>query len=283
MDLNLYDEVNSLFFIEKQKVKGLYNMSYRHYHDAYEIYYLLQGERNYFIKDRTYNVTKGNLVFININDLHRTLDSETNMIFYERILINFKKEFLYGILTPEIKKQISDLLNLSSGIITMDFEENSLIEDLLFKMLKEEKNKSINSELYIKTLLLQLLILINRYSAKYTNHYQIEQKSENIFKIVRYLNANYANKISLHSLSELFFVSEAHLSRSFKKVTGFNIMTYINILRIKEAQKMLVNSNLNITEIAYAVGYESITHFERVFKSISSISPLKYRKINKKQ
>lgn len=164
MDLNIYDEVNSLFFIEKQKVKGLYNMSYRHYHDAYEIYYLLQGERNYFIKDRTYTVAKGNLVFININDLHRTLDSEKNKIFYERILINFKKEFLYDILTPEIKKQISALLNLSSGIIAMDFEETSLIEDLLFKMLKEEKNKSINSEIYIKTLLLQLLILLNRCS-----------------------------------------------------------------------------------------------------------------------
>lgn len=283
MDLNIYDEVNSLFFIEKQKVKGLYNMSYRHYHDAYEIYYLLQGERNYFIKDRTYTVAKGNLVFININDLHRTLDSEKNKIFYERILINFKKEFLYDILTPEIKKQISALLNLSSGIIAMDFEETSLIEDLLFKMLKEEKNKSINSEIYIKTLLLQLLILLNRCSSKYANTYEMEQKNENIFKIVRYLNENYANKISLHILSELFFISESHLSRSFKKVTGFNIMTYINVLRVKEAQKMLLNSNLNITEIAYTIGYDSITHFERVFKSFTSVSPLKYRKINKKQ
>lgn len=283
MDLNIYDEVNSLFFIEKQKVKGLYNMSYRHYHDAYEIYYLLQGERNYFIKDRTYTVAKGNLVFISINDLHRTLDSEKNKIFYERILINFKKEFLYDILTPEIKKQISALLNLRSGIIAMDFEETSLIEDLLFKMLKEEKNKSINSEIYIKTLLLQLLILLNRCSSKYDNNYEMEQKNENIFKIIRYLNVNYTNKISLQILSELFFISESHLSRSFKKVTGFNIMTYINVLRVKEAQKMLLNSNLNITEIAYTIGYDSITHFERVFKSFTSVSPLKYRKINKKQ
>lgn len=111
----------------------------------------------------------------------------------------------------------------------------------------------------------------------------MEQKNENIFKIVRYLNENYANKISLHILSELFFISESHLSRSFKKVTGFNIMKYINVLRVKEAQKMLLNSNLNITEIAYTIGYDSITHFERVFKSFTSVSPLKYRKINKKQ
>ena len=84
MDLSLYDEIDSSFSIEKLKVKGAYNMSYRHYHDAYEIYYLLHGERDYFIKDRTYTITKGDLVFININDLHKTVDTKKGMIFYER-------------------------------------------------------------------------------------------------------------------------------------------------------------------------------------------------------
>jgi len=282
MDLNLYDEVGSLFSIEKIKVKGLYNMSYRHYHDAYEIYYLLQGERNYFIKDRSYNVTKGNLVFINMNDLHKTLDAEKGKIFHERILINFKREFLSSILTPAIGNDLSNLLTLNSGVIAMDFKDNNLIEELLYKILKEQKNDSPNSELYIKTLLLQLLIIINRCSMKNIKHPESEQKNENIFNVVKYINTNYTNKISLRNLSELFFMSESHLSRSFKKATGFNIVTYINLIRIKEAQKLLLNSNKNITEIAYQVGYESITHFERVFKSISSISPLKYRTVNKK-
>lgn len=282
MDLNLYDEINSLFFIEKLKVKGLYNMSYRHYHDAYEIYYLLHGERNYFIKDRTYNVNKGNLVFINMNDLHKTLDAEKGKLFYERILINFKKEFFDTMLTPASKKDLYKLLTLNSGVISLNIEENALIEELLFKILKEQKNNFPNSELYIKTLLLQLLIIIYRCSTENINHHENEHKDENTFKVVKYLNINYADKISLHKLSELFFMSESHLSRSFKKVTGFNIVPYINIVRIREAQKMLKNSDTNITEIAYKVGYENITHFERVFKSTTSMSPLKYRKVNKK-
>ncbi|MDS0524626.1 AraC family transcriptional regulator [Clostridium sp. SHJSY1] len=281
MDLNIYDEIDSLFFIERQKVKGLYNMSYRHYHDGYEIYYLLQGERNYFIKDKVYNVSKGNLVFINMNDLHKTLDSEKSKIFYERILINFKKDFLSDMLASEVEGNIFSLLKIDSGVINLDFEESNIIEEFFFKMLNEEKNKSVNSELYIKTLLIQLLITINRYKAKYIKLNENE-KNHNIFKIVKYLNDNFSNKISLSSLSELFFMSESHLSRTFKKVTGFNIITYLNIIRIKEAQRILSNSDDTITEIAYKVGYESITHFERVFKSITSMSPLKYRKINQK-
>lgn len=282
MDVNLYDKINYSFLIQKLKVKGVYNMSYRHYHDAYEIYYLLQGERNYFIKDRTYTIAKNNLVFINMNDLHSTVDTKKGKIFYERILITFKKEFLDSILTPLVEKELSNLLKLDSGVISMNFDENCLIEKLFFKMLKEENSKLPNSRLYTKTLLLQLLITINRCVMNSTKMPRNELKNENIFKIVRYLNSNYANKISLHSLCDKFFMSESYLSRSFKNVTGFNIINYLNIIRIKETQKLLIDSNKNVTEIAYKVGYNSITNFERVFKSITSISPLTYRKINKK-
>ena len=97
-----------------------------------------------------------------------------------------------------------------------------------------------------------------------------------------YLNSNYKNEISLKLLSQKFFISESYLSRSFKNVTGFNIITYLNAVRIKEAQIMLIESDTHITEIAYTVGYDSITHFERVFKSIVCISPSNYRRLNKK-
>ena len=281
MDISLYDEIIPSFSIERSKVKSTHNMSYRHYHDAYEIYYLLQGERNYFIKDRTYTVTKGNLVFININDLHKTVDTKKGTIFYERILINFKKEFLDSMLTPSIMQELSTLINLESSIIPMSFDENRLIEELLFNMLKENSSTLPGSKLYTKTLLLQLLMVINRCAVNSAKVPKNEFKNENIFRIVRYLNSNYSEKISLKILGDKFFISPSHLSRTFKNVTGFNIINYLNIIRIKEAQKLLIESNENITEIAYKVGYDSVIHFERVFKSINSISPLKYRNIKK--
>lgn len=278
MDINIYDQIDSLFTIEKLKVKGIYNMNYRHYHDAYEIYYLLSGERTYFLKDRTYHVKKGNLVFINMNDIHKTLDGGQGKVYYERILINFKKEFIKSMLTPELE---DNLLNSNSSLVLMDLEENHLIEELLFRMIKEQSSKLPYCELYIKTMLLELLILINRYSKNNNMTTKNYAKNENIFEIVRYLNSNYKNKITLKTLSEKFFLSEAHLSRSFKDVTGFNIISYINTLRIKESQKLIIECDKNITEIAYEVGYDSITHFERVFKSIVGVSPSKYRTLNK--
>ena len=176
MYLNVYVKMDSLF-LEHQKVKGVYNMGYNHYHNSYEIYYLIQGQRRYFLKDRMYNLTKGNLVFININDLHRSGQSEKAKLYYERVAINFKKEYLNTMLGEE---ELSSLLNINSGVYTPDFEGNNMIEELIFKMLKEKKNKSPNSELYIKTLLLQLLITLNRNSKKYIMHDETENKNENI-------------------------------------------------------------------------------------------------------
>lgn len=282
MDLTGYDKIDSLFTIEKLKVKGTSNMNYNHYHDAYEIYYLLSGERTYFIKDRTYNVTKGNLVFINMNDLHKTVDLGKGKVYHERILINFKKDFIESLLTPELEEDLCNLLKGNSSLVLMSFEESRFIEELLFRMLKEQTLKLEYSQLYTKTMLLELLVLINRYSKNNDIPPKKDMNSENIFKIAKYLNSNYENEISLKLLSEKFFISESYLSRSFKAVTGFNIITYLNTIRIKEAQRMLIDSDNNITKIAYMVGYDSITHFERVFKSIVCISPSKYRSLNKK-
>ena len=61
------------YVIEYIKRDTLLNMASNHYHHYYEIYYQLSGERYYFIKDRSYYLTKGNIVLINSYDLHKTL------------------------------------------------------------------------------------------------------------------------------------------------------------------------------------------------------------------
>jgi len=65
-------------------------------------------------------------------------------------------------------------------------------------------------------------------------------------------------------------------------ITGLNLNEYINSIIIKESQKLLLQTKLNIIHISEKVGYDSATHFGRVFKSFTGLSPLKYRKVMKK-
>jgi len=63
----------------------------------------------------------------------------------------------------------------------------------------------------------------------------------------------------------------------FKKITGINFTDYLSRVRIEKAKNLLLNRNLRISEIAYEVGFQSLTHFNRVFKKITGQSPTEYR------
>jgi AraC-like DNA-binding protein len=63
----------------------------------------------------------------------------------------------------------------------------------------------------------------------------------------------------------------------FKKATGINFTDYVARVRIEKAKNLLLNPNLRISEIAYEVGFQSLTHFNRVFKKILGRSPTDYR------
>jgi AraC-like DNA-binding protein len=63
----------------------------------------------------------------------------------------------------------------------------------------------------------------------------------------------------------------------FKKATGINFTDYVSRVRIEKAKNLALNPNLRISEIAFEVGFQSLTHFNRVFKRITGVSPTSYR------
>lgn len=268
---------NELFLVEHHLRSGSYNMPSKHYHDAYEIYYLVSGERRYFIKDRTYHVITGDLVLINPNELHKT--NETGAPFHERIVLNFKKEFLKG---WDNADTFLSVFNHGVNIVRLDPLQQGRIHGLLLKIISECDNRLDGFIDYCKTLLTELLIEVFRYRQRTPRliQDQVNETSEKIFEVVRYLNEHYEEELTLQTIKELFFISPYHFSRTFKKIIGFNFIDYLNNIRTRAAQKLLKESKLSVTEISEKVGFENLTHFGRVFKKITGVSPSNYRKSN---
>ena len=259
-----------------------FNMEQRHYHEKFEIYYLLQGERNYFIDQRSYHVKKGDLVLINKNLLHKTSTIDQNNPEHERILIQFDQS-LFSSLAAEMK--IAELFNIfkkKENVLSLNPEQQLWLEEELFNLTAEHKKENTAENLlYIKIMIVELLIFIKRISLKSAaqNLDYPNQKHKNISEIAAYINQNFKKSLSLSQLAAKFNYSSAYLSRAFKEVTGFNFVEYKNNVRIKEASKLLLQSDLSVTEIATEVGYNNITHFGRIFKEFTELSPLEYRKV----
>jgi YesN/AraC family two-component response regulator len=85
-------------------------------------------------------------------------------------------------------------------------------------------------------------------------------------------------ELSLYLLAEKFYVSPYYLSRFFKEATGFTFVEYVNSVRIKEAKKLLERTTMKVSLVAKKVGFGSVTHFGRVFKSVTGYVPLYFRK-----
>ncbi|WP_019637365.1 helix-turn-helix transcriptional regulator [Paenibacillus fonticola] len=264
------------FDVEQIKRTGTFNMDSDHFHESYEIYYLLAGERYYYVNDRIYALQVGDLLFINKNQLHRTTSKGRSN--HERILINFEDSFLEPLL--ELGVGELPLFQGESFLLRPDVHEQGRILDILQDMLRERKEAAINYTPYLQTLLLQLLILIRRIreAAPEPVLPESSEKQRRVYRILEHLNAHYAERLTLEGIAEHFYISETYLCRIFKQTTGFTVIEYLNYVRIREAQALLRETDFKVTRIAEETGFDSIAHFGRVFKQITKRSPLQYRK-----
>ncbi len=274
--------LNMLFKIERVSTTTPTSSRTHHYHDLYEIYYLYSGDRYYFIKDKTYHIKRGNMVLIKPYDIHSTSSSSKSG--YDRILITFKKSYLNGFLEAVKDLNLFECFEKDIHVIPFTFAEQSLVESLLISMLNEYEREAPGYEYFLKSALVQLLLIVCRHSGQLdsTTQSYASAAHKTVSEVAAYINTRYFEDITLKTISDRFFISPCYFSRTFKRVTGIPFIEYLNGVRVKEAQRLLKQTEMSIVEVSEAVGFKSTTHFGRTFKGIVGISPIEYRSRRRK-
>jgi YesN/AraC family two-component response regulator len=96
-------------------------------------------------------------------------------------------------------------------------------------------------------------------------------------EISRYIRENYVRDISMQDAARHMNYSEAYFSKLFKHCFGKNFTAYLTEYRVEMAKKLLAQSNINIKEVGFAVGYQDSGYFTKVFKRITGKNPTEYR------
>lgn len=105
-------------------------------------------------------------------------------------------------------------------------------------------------------------------------------QNESIRKSIRFIQNHYFEPISLHDIADAACLSPYHFCRLFKKCLGISCIKYLACVRIEKAKQLLRDTYQFITEVCFDVGFNDLTHFERVFKNQVGMTPSAYRKVN---
>lgn len=271
-----YDNGQGTFSVSYRKALR-HHMPADHFHGTFEIFCLLSGERRFFIQDRTMVVSEGDIIIIAPNILHRTTDA--SLPEHERLVVNLHERDM-AVVNGAYKELLRPLFEREYVIVKSPPHERHAVEALARGIVQEVRERRAGFEMYAQTLVLQLLIVCCRQIAQNAAEPPASPSPmhDRISEVVRYINGHYMLELSLEQLAETFYVSPYYLSRFFKEATGFTFVEYVNSVRIKEAKKLLEQSSMKVNLIARKVGFGSVTHFGRVFKSVTGYPPLFYRK-----
>lgn len=270
------EENHTRIYIEKQIRVPTFTMTYEHYHNFCEIFYLKTGSCVYTVNNNLHHLSAGELFIVNAGDTHAT--HYEGLTPCERIVIYFDlntlPEFFFKrhpILTDEFSH---------SGKVVLVKKGKLKVEHLLEQMLEENNIPDEYSYDFLMLQTMSLLLCIQRNGIfVYEQMKPISDLSigHDIEEVLRYIAQNFSMPITLEDVAGRINLSPTYLSRKFKKTTGLTFIEYVNFIRIRQACQMLITTDDNITKIAVNCGFNSSNYFKDCFRRIIGISPRDFR------
>ena len=247
------------------------------------IFYVLSGKAELYMPNSHYSLIPGSLFYCHTGNSYNLVSDGI-----ECICLNFdltQANNMHTAIYPRIS--IKNAANTCHGATAENtcFTENDFLTTHLFisnaaeylndlnKILKEFATQKIYYKEACGGILKTLLTNLYRHSLRTTDN-----SSDAVSKVLDYIKSNFDKPITNQLLSEITSYHENHLNRLFLNHTGTTIHKYILTIRINEAKKLLLNTNLALLTIAEKTEFNSNAYFSNYFKQVEGMSPLEFRK-----
>lgn len=279
------DELPLFVSVHAQKGMGKGVMAQAHIHDYIEIIYALSGEYVIALNNTEHHFATGDLVLINSNEVHN-IESLTQGC-NQYIVIKFVPEILYTNSQSlfEMKYAMPFILNESTHqkVFQKKEIEHSVVPGIITLIYEEFTLKKYGYELAVRANIINLFLFILRswhdrnmdLNLEFSINKEMLNRLDNVFE---YIEQNYQQDITSLEMAKISNLSYSYFSRTFKKIMKKSFKEYFIYFRITKAEKLLLTSRYNITEIAQAVGFSTSSYFIQQFKKYKGISPKQFQK-----
>ncbi len=251
-----------------------------HWHSAIEIIVPVENGYTVICNEIQYDIKPAEIFFIPPGTLHELIAPPTGRRFI----------FIMNISNFSKMSSFARIMTLLSQPLLLTEEKDPTVYGDVYNTLLQIRNEYFGqgefSDLLIQSLLLRMFVFLgenydHRENVFYGTAPSKRKEYVDLFnETLKYIDEHFTEELSLENIAFKTGFSKFHFSRLFKQYTNYNFSDYLCFRRIKEAETLLMQPGLSITDVAISSGFSSISTFNRLFKQHKGCSPSDYRKRN---
>lgn len=254
-----------------------------HFHNYMEIGYCDYGDGDLIIEDRKYKYERDNFTIIPKNVVHTTMSIPGHKDKWEYLFIDVDS-FIRNEMT-DMEFNIEDVIRQVNSRGTMKTKHNHpYLAKIILSIIRECRINSKYEKIALKGLLYLLVIEILRLNEERESKVRAVNKVNSyLTDSIEFIGKHYNEDIHVGDLAEISGLSESHYRRLFEESMNMKPLEYVNMVRIDRACDLIKRGDMSMEEIAYKVGFQTLSTFHRNFAKLTGISPLQWKKSGKGQ
>jgi AraC-like DNA-binding protein/mannose-6-phosphate isomerase-like protein (cupin superfamily) len=246
-----------------------------HWHNDLEIVYVMEGAVRMGINSETRILQAGDLAICSSGDIHyydsKDSSSMLLLVIFNPSLLGFPAGW------PLNVRLTSPFIDKSSSMQGDGTDIIARLSAIMEELLREYNEKLAYHEQLITGLLQELCGLWLRHIPLDTVNPHKDKRRITTMKIMQevleYLDINYMHAITLADAAQHANMSLFYFSRFFKSISGMSYISYLNSIRVNQAERLLLSTDKSILDIALECGFTNIRTFNRVFKQVKQRTP----------
>ena len=253
-----------LFHLKDQTRK---EFSY-HYHDFHKVVIFISGKAAYHIEGKAYQLKPWDILLVNRPAIHRPeIDPSVP---YERFILWIQNDIPW----QELLKCFQKANDRSYNLVRLNSALQEKMKDILFELENSAKSDEYGKEILTQSLFLQFMVYLNRIFLEKQYIYDTRSYSSDsqIEELLRYINHNLTEDLSIETLARKYYLSKYHMMRKFKEETGYTIHNYIISKRLLLARTK-ISEGTPILKAAQLSGFSDYTTFSRAYKKQFGTAP----------